>query len=154
MKRLFQTLTLAALFAAVLTLPALAGDHQARAFAGRRPGGSELRCLRAADLTEQQKTDIKAIFDAARPGFEADVASIRAARQKLHADADADAGADKSVLGQDFLDVRAAAKKLRDDHSAARDQILSKLTADQKTKVQSCLDSSGRRMGARMGSEF
>ena len=149
MKRPFQTLTLAALFAAVFTLPVLAGDHPA-AFAEGRHGGSELRCLRAADLTDQQKADIKAIFDAARPGFEADVAAIRAARQKL--DADADAGADKSVLGQDFLDVRAADKKLRDDHSAVRDQILSKLTADQKTKVQSCLDSSGRRMGA--GREF
>jgi len=152
MKRPFQTLTLAALFAVVLTLPALAGEHSGAAFAGARHGGSELRCLRAADLTDQQKTDIKAIFDAARPGFEADVAGIRAARQKL--DADADAGADKSVLGQDFLDVRDAARKLRDDHSAVRDQVLSKLTADQKTKVQSCLDSLGLRMGARMGSEF
>src|SRR6266851_4764312 len=138
MKRPFQTLTLAALFAVVLTLPALAGEHSGAAFAGARHGGSELRCLRAADLTDQQKTDIKAIFDAARPGFEADVAGIRAARQKL--DADADAGADKSVLGQDFLDVR--------------DEVLSKLAADQKTKVQSCLDSLGLRMGARMGSEF
>ena len=150
MKRPFQTLTLAALFAAVLTLPLLAGEDSAAAFAGKRHGGSELRCLRAADLTDQQKTDIKAIFDGARPGFEADVASIRTAHQKL--DTDADAGADKSVLGQDFLDTRAAGKKLRDDHSAVRDQILSKLTADQKTKVQSCLDSSGQRMGA--GREF
>lgn len=151
MKRPFQTLTLAALFAAVLTLPALAGEHSAGAFAGARHGGPELRCLRVADLTEQQRTDIKAMFNAARPGFEADVAAIRAARQKL--DADADAGADKSVLGQDFLDARAAARKLQDDHSAVRDQILSKLTADQKTKVQSCLDSSRRRVGA-TGQEF
>ena len=111
-----------------------------------------MRCLHAADLTDAQKTDIKALFDAARPGFEADVAAIRAARKTL--DTDADAGADKSVLGQDYLNVRAASKKLQDDHAALQAQILTRLTADQKTKVQSCLDSSGHGTGARTGTEF
>jgi Spy/CpxP family protein refolding chaperone len=144
-----RTITLAALFTALLALPVLAGDH---GFAGRGHGGGAMRCLRAADLTDAQKTDIKALFDAARPGFEADVAAIRAARKTL--DTDAAAGADKSVLGQDYLNVRAASKKLSDDHAALQAQILTRLTADQKTKVQSCLDSSGHGMGAHTGTEF
>jgi Spy/CpxP family protein refolding chaperone len=111
-----------------------------------------MRCLRAADLTDAQKTDIKALSDAARPGFEADVAAIRAARETL--DNHTAAGADKSVLGQDYLNVSAASKKLRDDHSALQAQILAKLTPDQKTKVQSCLDSHGRGMGSHTGTEF
>ena len=144
-----RKIALAALIAALFALPALAGDH---GFAGSGHGGGAMRCLHAADLTDAQKTDIKALFDAARPGFEADVAAIRAARKTL--DTDADAGADKSVLGQDFLNVRAASKKLRDDHAALQAQILTRLTADQKTKVQSCLDSSGHGMGAHTGTEF
>jgi len=111
-----------------------------------------MRCLRGADLTDAQKTDIKALFDSARPGFEADVAAIRAARQKLHDDANA--GADKSVLGQDYLNAQAARTKLQTDHSAVQDQILAKLTGDQKTKVQSCFASSGQKMGAHSGTQF
>jgi Spy/CpxP family protein refolding chaperone len=111
-----------------------------------------MRCLGAADLTDAQKTDIKALFDAARPGFDGDVAAIRAARTTLNNDADS--GADKSVLGQDFLNVRAASRKLRDDHAALQAQILTRLTADQKTRVQSCLESSGHGMGTRTGTEF
>ena len=147
-----RTITLAALFAALLALPALAGDSHAGAFTERGHHGGAMRCLRAADLTDTQKTDIKALFDAARPGFEADVAAIRAARKTL--DTDADAGADKSVLGQDYLNVRAASKKLRDDHAALQAQILTKLTPDQKTKVQSCLDSSSHGMGTHTGTDF
>ena len=147
-----RTITLAAGFAALLALPVLAGDQPAAAFAGRGHRGGAMRCLHAADLTDAQKTDIKALFDAARPGFDADVAAIRAARKTL--DADANAGADKSVIGQDYLNVRAASKKLSDDHAALQAQILTKLTADQKTKVQSCLDSSGHGMGAHTGAEF
>jgi Spy/CpxP family protein refolding chaperone len=146
-----KTITLAALFAALLAVPALAGDHPG-AFAGRGHGGGVLRCLHGADLSDAQKAEIKALFDAAKPGFEADIAAIRAARKILH-DA-TEAGADKSVVGQDFLNVRAASQKLRDDHTALQNQILTKLTADQKTKVQSCLDSGGRRMGTHAGVEF
>ena len=147
-----RKITLTALLAVLLALPVLAGDHPAGAFSGRGHRGGLMRCLRAADLTDAQKADIKALFDAARPGFEADVAAIRAARKKLHDDADA--GADKSVLGQDFLNAQAARTKLRNDHAAVRDQILAKLSGDQKTKVQACFDSSGRKMGAHTGTAF
>ena len=111
-----------------------------------------MRCLRSADLTDAQKANVKAFFDAARPGFDADVAAIRSARTKLRTDTDA--GADKSVIGQDFLDTQAASRKLRDDHAALRDRILGTLSGDQKARVQSCLDSRGGRRGPRGGPGF
>lgn len=147
-----RKITLTALLAVLLALPVLAGDRAGAGFAGRGHGGGLMRCLREAGLSDAQKADIKALFDAARPGFETDVAAIRAARKKLNDDAEA--GADKSVLGQDFLNAQAARTKLRNDHSAVQGQVLAKLNGDQKTAVQSCVDSSGRKMGASTGSEF
>ncbi len=143
------TLTLAALAAIFLTLPAAAQDRPPIGMAERlerHGGGLLLRCLRGLDLTASQKADIKAILDAARPTIEADAQAIRTAHEKL--DADFDAGADKCVLGQDYIDVRTAVKKLHDDREATKDQVLGKLTADQRTKVQACLDAPRPRMGA------
>jgi len=150
MTRFSKTLTLAALAAAVLAFPAAAQDRPSFGMADHlaRHGGGLLRCFRGLDLTESQKTDIKAIFDAARPTFETDAAAIRAARQKL--DADYTANSDKSVLGQDYLDVRAAASKLKSDGQAVRDQALAKLTPDQKTRAQECL-AAQKGAGARFG---
>ena len=138
MKRLVRTASLAAL-AAVLTLPLFAQDRPGMGARMERHGGHLLRCLRRADLSDSQQADIKAIFEAGRPTLQADAQAIRTARQKLNADYDA--GADKSVLGADYIAVRAAAKKLHDDGQALRDQVLGKLTADQKASVQDCLDS-------------
>ena len=55
-----------------------------------------------------------------------------------------------SVLGQDYLDVRAAASKLKSDGQAVRDQALAKLTPDQKTRAQECL-AAQKGAGARFG---
>ncbi len=149
MKRFSTILTLAAVAAVFLSLPATAQDRPPVGMADRleRHAGGLLRCLRGLGLSAEQRADINAIMDAAKPTFQADVQAIRAAHQKL--DADYDAGADKSVLGQDYIDMRAAVKKLRDDRGAVKDQVLGKLTADQKTRAQACLDASHPRMGAR-----
>jgi Spy/CpxP family protein refolding chaperone len=140
MKRFATTITLATLAVAVFTLPLAAQDRPPVGMADRldRHAFGLLRCLRGVDLSDAQKADINAILDASKPTLQADAQAIRAARQKLNADYDA--GADKSVLGQDYLNVRAAVKKLQDDASAVKDQILGKLTPDQKTAAQTCLD--------------
>ena len=141
MKRFLRTASLAAL-AAVLTLPLFAQDHPGgmRGKMGRH-AGHLLRCLRDANLSDSQKADIRAILDASKPTIQADAQAIRAARQKLNADFDA--GADKSVLGQDYTAVRAAMKKIHDDGQAIQDQVLGKLSGDQKSTVQNCLAAHG-----------
>jgi len=148
MKRFLTTLTLATVAAILPTLPAAAQDRSPVAMAEHHGPHAEglLRCLRDLGLTASQKADINAILDAAKPTFEADVQAIRAARQKL--DADYDAGADKCVLGQDYIDMRAAVKKLHDDGAATKQQVFGKLTTDQQTKAQACLDASHPHMGA------
>jgi Spy/CpxP family protein refolding chaperone len=140
MKRFVTTITLATLAVAVFTLPLAAQDRPPIGIADRldRHAFGLLRCLRGVDLSDSQKTDIKAILDAAKPALQADGQAIRAARQKLNADYDA--GVSASVLGQDYLNVRTAVTKLQDDASAVKDQVLGKLTPDQKTAAQTCLD--------------
>ena len=146
MKRLPTILTLAAVAAIFLTLPAAAQDRAPIGMADRleRHGGALLHCLRGLDLTDSQKADIHAILDAAKPTIAADAQAIHAARQKLNADYAA--GADKSVLGQDYIDMRAAVKKIHDDGAAVKDQALAKLTPDQSAKAQACLSASHPRM--------
>lgn len=146
MKRSSLTLVLAALFVAVFALPAFAGDRGAVAAAERPTAagpddsglGRLIACLRILDLSPTQKADIQAILDAAKPILQADADAIRADAQKLHADVQA--SADRCVIGQDFLNLRADEKKLHDDVASVKDQILSKLTEDQKKKLKGCLE--------------
>lgn len=148
MKQFRRILTLAALFAS-LAIPALAQERRpAIERAEGRGGFPALRCLRAADLTDAQKADVKAIVEAARPTLQKDHQAIRADRQKLHADVEA--GADKAVIGQDVLNLRADEKAAKADMDAVRDQIVAKLTPEQKAKVEGCL-SAPRAGGFREG---
>jgi Spy/CpxP family protein refolding chaperone len=122
---------------ALLALPALAQD---RAPIARAEGRAFpfLRCLRAADLSDAQKADIKAIMEAARPLLQAAHEKVRADRQKLHADLEA--GADKSVIGQDVINLHADMKAARAELESVKEQVVSKLTAEQKAKVGDCFE--------------
>jgi Spy/CpxP family protein refolding chaperone len=135
MKQLRHVLSLAAVLA-LLALPGLAQDRAPIAMAEGRAYPA-LRCLRHVDLTDAQKADIKAIVEAATPILQAAREKVRADRRKLHADLEA--GADKSVLGQDVLDLHADTKALRAELESVKDQIASKLTAEQKAKIGDCL---------------
>ena len=135
MKQHRLVLSLAAVLA-LLALPGLAQDRGPIALAEGRAFPA-LRCLRDADLTDAQKADIKAIVEAATPIVQAAREKVRADRRKLHADLDA--GADKFVLGQDVLDLHADTKALRAELESAKEQIASKLTAEQKSRVGDCL---------------
>ena len=142
MKQLRRTLTLAAVIA-LLALPGLAQDRTPQTLDRAPIAMAEghafpvLRCLRAADLTDAQKADIKTIVEAAQPVLQAAHEKVRADRQKLHADLEA--GADKSVLGQDVLDLHADMKAVQAELASVKDDIASKLTADQKARVGDCL---------------
>ena len=131
-----RTITLAALFAS-LALPALAQNRPAIERAEGRRAFPALRCLKAADLTDAQKADVKATLEAAKPNLQKAHQAIKADREKLRADIDA--GADQAVIGQDVLNLRADEKALRAEMDAVRDQILVKLTPEQKAKVEDCL---------------
>jgi Spy/CpxP family protein refolding chaperone len=143
MRRSLITMTLAALAAVLLALPAAAQDRppigvaDGMAMEARHGGSGILRCLRGLNLSDSQKADIKAILDAARPTFEADIAALKAAHQKIDADYTANAGA--AVLGQDYIALRAAGQKLKDDKTATDDLVLGKLDDSQKSAAEACL---------------
>ena len=135
MKPLRRTLTLAAVLS-LLALPGLAQDRMAIA---QTEGLAFpiLRCLRAADLTDAQRADIKAIVEAARPQLEEARQKVYADRVKLHDDLEA--GADTSVLGQDVLDLNNDMKAVQALLDSVRDQVISRLATEQKTRVEECL---------------
>ena len=142
MNQFRRTLNLAAALALV-ALPGLAQDRTPQTLDRAPIAMAEghafpvLRCLRAADLTDAQKADIKTIVEAAQPVLQAAHEKVRADRQKLHADLEA--GADKSVLGQDVLDLYADMKAVQAELASVKDAIAAKLTPDQKAKIGDCL---------------
>jgi len=144
MKRFVLTSGLAAVAFAALTLSAFADERPAVDRASRAGHGHGLmnlrRCLSGLDLSADQKSAIQAIVTAAKPALEADAATVKADRQKIRADIQA--GADKSVIGQDVLTAHTDAQALRAAAAAVRDQILAKLSTDQQASVKDCLAAS------------
>ena len=143
MKRIGKKMTLAGLLAGLLAgflaFPAMGQPAHAGGFAGHQGGPRAfLRCLRDLDLTDSQKADIKTILQDSHSTLKAAHDAAQADHEKLIADADA--GADKAVIGQDFLNVRADRQKIENAIAAIRAQVASKLTDDQKTKFQACTD--------------
>ncbi|HWZ86363.1 MAG TPA: periplasmic heavy metal sensor [Thermoanaerobaculia bacterium] len=136
MRRFLFRLAAVALLGLAVPLSAFAQDAPAVRHAFRH----RLReCLSILDLTDQQKTDIQGILEAAKPAFEADVAAVRAARQALKAAADA-VPPDACAVGTDFLAVKSAVATLRAQRDAVRGQVLATLRPDQQTRLMGCLD--------------
>ena len=136
MRRSLFRLAAPALLGFVLALSALAQD----APAAHRPGHRHLReCLSILDLTDQQRTDIQGILDAAKPTVEADLAAVSAARQTLRAAVDA-VPLDACAIGSYLLALNAAIATLRAERDAVRLQVLATLTPDQQSRLQGCVD--------------
>ena len=123
---------------ALLAVPLSAFAQEAAAV--RHSGRHHLKeCLSILDLTDQQKADIQAILDAAKPTVEADVAAVRAARETLRAAVDS-MPPDACAIGSDLLAVKASVATLQTERDAVRDQVLSTLTPDQQARLEGCLD--------------
>jgi Spy/CpxP family protein refolding chaperone len=126
-----------AFLALALALPGLAQEDPA----GRpHPGRHRFReCLTILDLTDQQKTDILGILEAAKPALEADLAAVKAARETLRADLDAPTP-EACTIGADALAVKAAVETLRTEREGVRTSIEATLTPEQKARFEGCLD--------------
>ena len=139
MKRLGRTITLTAVLAVILSLPAAAQPAAGAGFGGHHGGPRAfLRCLQDLNLTDSQKADIKTIVQDSHSTLKAAHDTMKADHDKLIADANA--GADKATIGQDFLTVKADRQKIQTAISAIQAQVASKLTSDQQSKFQACVD--------------
>jgi len=96
-------------------------------------------CLTILDLTDQQKTDILAVLEAAKPALEADLAAVKAARETLRTDLDAPTP-EACTIGADALAVKAAVETLRSEREGVRTSIEATLTPEQKVRFEGCLD--------------
>jgi hypothetical protein len=136
MKRIALTFAAACAFALLVAGPLAAQERRGMGMHGGFAARRLTRCLATLDLSAAQKTDIDAAIAAAKPTLQADRQSLAADRQKLKTDLDA--GADKSVIGQDTVTLHTDRQKLRADAVALRDQIVSKLDSDQKSQLKGC----------------
>jgi Spy/CpxP family protein refolding chaperone len=124
----------------VLALTAALGFAQQRAVPARihRARHHLRECLSILNLTDQQKTDIQAILDAAAPTLQADVDAVKAAHQTLKDALDANPP-DACAIGADALAAKAARETLRTDREAVRTQIEGTLTPEQLARLEGCL---------------
>jgi Spy/CpxP family protein refolding chaperone len=130
---------------AALTLPAGAQTLRAAAQStSATPQGlhhpfERLRnCLGILDLSEAQKADIQAIFEAAKPQAEIYFATLKADRDTLASDL-SQSPPDPCVVGKDFLQLHADREAARAFFASVRDQVLAVLTDTQKARLAGCL---------------
>ena len=136
MKRIALTFAAAGAFALLVAGPLAAQERRGMGAHGGFAARRLTRCLATLNLSASQKADIDAAIAAAKPTLESGRQTLRADRQKLKTDLDA--GADKSVIGQDTITLRSDRQTLKTDALALRDQIVSKLDADQKNELKGC----------------
>jgi Spy/CpxP family protein refolding chaperone len=128
-----------------VALSLLLGGSAALAGQGFRGGreGAPGRGLRAAlatlDLTEDQKTKVKALLESERPRYEALRQEGRAAREALRTAAGA-AAPDPAAVGTAFLGVQAHRKAVRAERESSRQKLEALLTAEQRAKLEGWRD--------------
>jgi periplasmic protein CpxP/Spy len=124
---------------------------------GRGPMGGPLmgirRGLARLGLTDQQKTQIKAIFDGHKTDIQGLAARMKTARQAL--DAAIWSGADETTIRAKAADVAAVQADMAVLRATIHTQVFAVLTPDQQAKANQ-LHQQGpwRRMGGRKGPGF
>ena len=134
-KRLFRVIPAAFLIAGLAASAVAQEAPQHR----RPPRHRFPLCLHVLDLTEDQRTKISAILEAARPELQADRDAIVAAREVLRAALDVEPP-DPCAIGEAAIGVDNALQALREDWQAVKAQIAALLTPEQLAKFEGCLE--------------
>lgn len=131
------------------TVAFAAGDSGPRGFHGRGGFGG-FRGFRALDLTEEQRTQAKAIFEEQRKASEPQRAQVRALRQQMREQLDG-GKADAAAIGQLAIQAHAIGEQLREARERGRERFLAILTPEQKTKLEQMKAERGKRGFGRRG---
>jgi len=135
MKRSQVVLPLCAfLFAACAAL--VADDGAAHGRDGRAGGLHIQRCVSSLNLSATQSAAIQSTLTAGKTTLQADRQNMMTLHQKMQSDIAA--GADKSVVGQDALDLSAARSKMETDAQTIRGQVIAQVPADQQPAFNAC----------------
>ena len=136
MKRLSRLMP-AGLF--LLFVGAAASSFAQEAPEARRPARHRWMCLKVVDLTAEQRTQVAAILEAARPGMQEKLAAVGAAREALRAALETQPK-DACAVGNAAIGVQTALQALRDTRDAVRQQIAEVLTPEQLARFDGCID--------------
>jgi hypothetical protein len=117
---------------------------------GMHPMATE-KCLTSLDLPAEVRTGIDNALANGHAALKTDGLAMRTANDKMKADLAN--GAEKSVLGQDAIDLDAARQKMKTDAHALHDQVFAQLSPDQQEAMRSCTAShAGKGRGNGSGS--
>ena len=92
------------------------------------------RALASLDLTEAQKTDIRGVFEKAKPSLQHQGARMKTDRETLRAAAEA-AEPDAAAVGKAFLKLRTDGKDLRGAFEKLMSDVRALLTPEQRAKL-------------------
>jgi len=98
-----------------------------------------LRCLSIVNLTDAQKADIQAVFEAARPEAEALHAKLMADREALKAEIEK-TPPDPCAVGTAALALHVDREAARALFERVKADVLALLTPGQKVKLAGCLE--------------
>ncbi len=103
------------------------------------PGHPLLKCLSIVNLTDDQKAQIKGIFETSAPALKALLETLATDRQALRAaiEADPQVGCD---IGNALIKVQSDEKAIRAENEKIRLAIEAILTPEQKAKLAGCLE--------------
>ena len=130
---------------------AVAGEGEGghRGWHGRGgPGG--FRGFRALDLTEEQRTQAKAIFDEQRKASEPQRAQMHELRTQMREQLDS-GKADPTAIGQLAIQAHAIGQQLREARERGHERLLAILTPEQKAKLEQMKSERGNRGFGRRG---
>jgi periplasmic protein CpxP/Spy len=127
---------------------AVAGEGGHRGHHGR--GGFGFRGFRGLDLTEEQKTQAKAIFEEQRKAGEPQRAQMQALRQQMREQLDS-GKADATAIGQLAIQAHAIGSQLREARERVHERFVAILTPEQKAKLEQMKSERGERGFGRRG---
>ena len=126
---------------------ALAGEGGGR-FHGRGAGFG--RGLRGLDLTDDQKSSLKALMEEQRKNSQPQREQIQALRQQIREQLDS-GKADAATVGRLTIQAHTLRLQLREAHKRAFEKFEATLTAEQKAKLQQTKEQGGKRGFGRRG---
>jgi Spy/CpxP family protein refolding chaperone len=106
--------------------------------------------FRALDLTDEQRTQAKAIFEEQRKASEPQRAQMRELRKQMREMLDG-GKADATAVGQLAIQTHAIGQQLREARERGHERLLAILTPEQKAKLEQMKSERGKRGFGRRG---
>ena len=129
---------------------AVAGEGEGGHRGSHGRGGFGFRGFRGLDLTEEQRTQAKAIFEEQRKASEPQRAQMHELRTQMREQLDS-GKADPTAIGQLAIQAHAIGQQLREARERGHERLLAILTPEQKAKLEQMKSERGQHGFGRRG---